>query len=153
VVVGGLLVLSVPLRARKELSSINLRGVTYGLFEWGVDPDGTPSRWSGPHATFFVDGRARLVEIPLSGAIPSGVLQQVEVRVDGRLANRVAVGPERQRLRMLLPAGGSTERYRIDLSVSPSWVPAEVFPGSRDRRARGVKVGEIKVVTTPDQSR
>jgi O-antigen ligase len=153
VLVGGLLVLSVPLRARKELSSINLRGVTYGLFEWGVDPDGTPSRWSGPHATFFVDGRARLVEIPLSGAIPSGVLQQVEVRVDGRLANRVAVGPERQRLRMLLPAGGSTERYRIDLSVSPSWVPAEVFPESRDRRARGVKVGEIKVVTTPDQSR
>jgi hypothetical protein len=152
VLLGGLLVLSVPWRARKELASINPRGVSYGFFDWGVDADGTQSRWSGPHATFFVDGRASLVEIPLSGATPSGVLQQVEVRLDGRLANRIAAGPEWQRLRLPLPAGGPTSR-RIDLTVSPSWVPAEVFPGNQDRRALGVKVGEIKVFMPPDQGR
>jgi len=96
---------------------------------------------------------AQLVEIPLSGAAPSSLLQQVEVRVDGRVANRIAVGPERQRLRALLPAGASTGPHRIDLIVSPSWVPAEVIPGSQDRRVLGVKVGEIKVIMTPNQSR
>jgi hypothetical protein len=95
-----------------------------------------------------VDGRAQLVEIPLKGTLPSGVLQHVEVRVDGRPANRVAVGAEWQRLRTLLPADPSAGPRRIDLLVSPSWVPADVIPGSHDRRALGVKVGEIKVLTT-----
>ncbi|PYR93762.1 MAG: hypothetical protein DMF84_08095 [Acidobacteria bacterium] len=153
VLLGGLLVFSIPSRARKELASVNLRGLSYGFFEWGMEADGTPARWSGPRATLFVDGGAQLVEIPLSGAAPSSLLQQVEVRVDGRVANRIAVGPERQRLRALLPAGASTGPHRIDLIVSPSWVPAEVIPGSQDRRVLGVKVGEIKVIMTPNQSR
>lgn len=150
---GGLLVFSVPFRARQELASVDLTRVSYGLFEWGMEADGTQSRWSGPRATLFVDGRARLVEIPLSGTAPSGVLQQVEVRVDGRLANRIAVGPEWQRLRTLLPEGPATGARRIDLFVSPTWVPAEVIPGHQDRRVRGVKVGEIKVIMTPNQGR
>jgi O-antigen ligase len=153
VLLGGLLIFSVPARARKELANVNLSGLSYGFFEWGKEADGTPARWSGPKATLFVDRRAQLVEIPLSGAAPAGILQQVEVRVDGRLANRIAVGPERQRLRALLPASASTGLRRIDLIVSPSWVPAEAIPGSQDRRVLGVKVGEIKVIMTPDQGR
>jgi O-antigen ligase len=148
--VGGLLFLSIPFRARQELGSVNLRGISYGLFDWGMDADGTRCRLSGPRATFYVDGRAQLVEIPLKGTLPSGVLQRVEVRVEGRLADRVAVGAGWQRLRTLLPADPAAGPRRIDLLVSPSWVPAEVIPGSRDRRALGVKVGEIKVLTTAD---
>ncbi|MGB2717913.1 MAG: hypothetical protein WBC51_27250, partial [Vicinamibacterales bacterium] len=149
----GVLVFSIPFRARQELAAVDLMHVAYGFFEWGKEPDGTPSRWSGPRASFFVDGRARLVEIPVSGPSPSGVLQQVEVSVDGRLANRIAVGPEWQRLRTLLPEEPSTGPRRIDLVVSPSWVPAEVIPGNQDRRVLGVKVGEIKVVMAPDGDR
>jgi len=150
---GGLLVFSVPFRARQELATVDLTRVSYGLFEWGIEPDGTRCRWSGPRATLFVDGRARLVEIPLSGTAPSGVLQQVEVRVDGRLANRIAVGSEWHRLRTLLPSSPSTAPHRIDLIVSPSWVPAEVIPGHQDRRVLGVRVGEISVIMTSNQGR
>ncbi len=146
---GGLLIFSVPFRARQELATVDLTRVSYGLFEWGVEPDGTRCRWSGPRATLFVDGRARLVEIPLGGTAPSGGLQQVEIRVDGRLANRIEVGPEWRRLRTLLPDGPSTMPHRIDLTVSPSWVPAEVIPGNQDRRELGVRVGELNVIMTP----
>jgi hypothetical protein len=144
--IGGALVLSVPSRAATELANINVSRVSYGFFEWGADADGTPSRWSGPRATLFVDGRARSVEIWCSGAAPAGVLQQVEVRLDGRLANRVAVGTERQRLRLVLPATGSVRPRRIDLTVTPTWIPAQMIPGNQDRRELGVKVGEIKVI-------
>lgn len=151
--VGGLLVVSVPFRARQELASMDLTHVSYGLFEWGTERDGMHARWSGPRATLFVDGRARLVEIPLSGTAHSGIPQQVEVRVDGRLANRIAVGPEWQRLRTLLVGEPSATPRRIDLTVSPTWVPAEVIPGNEDRRVLGVKVGEIKLIMTPEQGR
>jgi O-antigen ligase len=148
---GACLVLSVPFRARQELATVDLARVSYGLFAWGTEPDGARCRWSGPRATFFVDGRAQLVEIPLSGAMPSGGVQHVEVRVDGRLANRVEVGHEWQRLRTLLPSSSSAAFHRIDLTVSPSWVPAEAIPGSEDRRELGVRVGEIKTIVFPDQ--
>jgi O-antigen ligase len=146
ILLGSLLVVSIPFRARQELAGVDATRVNYGFFEWGTEPDGRLSRWTGPRATFFVDGSARAVEIPLSGTPHSGVRQQVEIRIDGRLANRVAVGPEWQRLRTLLPTESSTSPRRIDLVVSPSWVPAEVFPGSQDRRVLGVKVGEINVI-------
>jgi hypothetical protein len=149
----SLIVFSVPFRARQELAAVDLLHVTYGLFEWGKEPDGTASRWSGPKARFFVDHRARLIEIPLSGPAPSGAPQRVEVRVDGRLANRVDVGPEWQRLRTLLPDGRSTQPRRIDLVVSPSWIPAKVIPGNQDRRELGVKLGLVKVVMAPDERR
>ncbi len=150
---GGLLVFSVPFRARQELAAVDLTHVSYGFFGWGTEPDGTRCRWSGPRATLYVDGRARLVEIPLGSTTPSGVVQQVEVRVDGRLANRISVGPEWQRLRMLLPSTPSTGSRRIDFTVSPSWIPAETIPGSQDRRVLGVKVGALSVTMAPEQSR
>ena len=84
---------------------MNLSRVSYGLFEWGNDPDGTPSRWSRPEFTLYVDGRARVVEIPLSGiALRTDVIRQVEILVDGRLVDRVPVGPEWKRVRLALPA-------------------------------------------------
>ncbi len=77
----------------------------------------------------------------------------MEVRVNGRLANRIAVGPEWHRLRTLLPSSPSTGPHRIDLTVSLSWVPAEMIPGSPDRCLLGVRVGEINVIMTPNQGR
>ncbi len=150
---GGLLLFSIPFRARQELASADLTRVSYGLSDWGTEPDGTPFRWSGAQVTLFVDGRARLVVIPMRGALPGGALQRVEVRVDGRPANSMAIGADWQQLRTLLPATDSVGSHRIDLLVSPSWIPAEVIPGNEDRRVLGVKVGKIEVVMPSDQGR
>jgi hypothetical protein len=150
--IGGLLLLSIPFRARQELANVDLTRVSAGLSGWETDPAGAPFRWSGPQVTLLVDRRARLVTIALSGALPAGVSQQVEVRVDGRPANRITVGSEWQQLRMPLPEDSSSGTRRIDLLISPTWVPAEVMHGSQDRRVLGVKVGEIRVVMT-DQAR
>ena len=146
VLLGAVLVLSIPSRARQELEAAHFREVSYGFFDWGVEADGTRFRSTGPRATLFVDPRAQLVEIPVRSEAPAALKQQVEVLVDGRLANRLAVGHEWQRLRTLLPATHAKGPRRIDLVVSPSWMPAEVIPGNEDRRVLGVKVGEMKVV-------
>jgi hypothetical protein len=55
-------------------------------------------------------------------------------------------------LRTLLPAGNATGPRRIDLLVTPSWVPADVV-GNSDRREIGARIGEIKVLLHPDPSR
>jgi hypothetical protein len=146
---AALLVLSIPVRARQEIAAVDLAGITYGLFDWGAEPDGTRSRWSGPRATVFVDSRARVVEIPLLGTLPTGARQQVEVIVDGRLANRVSVGPEWQRLRTLMPPPRRAGAHRIDLVVSPVWIPADSVSDSDDRRVLGVKVGDVEVSPAP----
>jgi O-antigen ligase len=152
VLLGAAVTVSIPFRARQELRGIDLQHVTYGLSEWVVDEDGTPNRWSGPRATLFVDGRARLVELPLSSTLPGGAPQQVEVRVDGRLANRLEVGSEWQPLRLTLPTTGSSTPKRIDLLVAPTWIPADVIHND-DHRVLGVKVGGIHVVRGPREDR
>ncbi len=132
---GSVLILSVPLRAKQELAETNLSRVSYGLFEWGTDPDGTRSRWSRPEFTLYVDGRARVVEIPL-GNIPlrSGLMRQVEIRIEGRLVDRVPVGSEWKRVRLVLPA--SPDRSRGE-STS-----ASRHRGFRPRRSTPVRTVE-----------
>lgn len=154
VVLGGVIVLSVPFRANQELSHLDVTRISYGFYAWSKDADGTPRRWTGPKATFFVDGRARVVEIPLSGTQLAGSRQQVEVRLDGHVVERVIVGREWQRTRVVIPARPSMNSHRIELLVSPTWVPSEVISGNRDTRELGVKVGEIEVFTSdqPDGS-
>jgi O-antigen ligase len=148
----GALALSVPFRARQELRGIDLQHVTYGLGEWVLDENGAPNRWSGRRATLFVDGRAQVIELPVSGTLPGGAPQQVEVRVNGRVANRLTVGSEWQRLRLTLPPDHSSAPWRIDLMVSPTWVPADVIHND-DHRVIGVKVGAIRVFQNPPDSR
>jgi O-antigen ligase len=149
---AGLLVASIPARARQELRGSGIEHVSYGFYEWGADDSGTPNRWSGPRGTFFVDGRASAVEVPLSGSTPRGVRQQVEIHVDGRLANRVSVGSEWQRVLVTFPGEPSPDARRIDLVVSPTWVPAELI-GNEDRRVLGVRVGLIKTIRPSDGRR
>jgi hypothetical protein len=143
---GSVLLLSVPFRAGQELATVDLARVSDGLLDAGIDPDGTPFRWTGPQVTILVNARASSIAVPLRSALPSAELQHVEVRIDGRPANRIAVGPQWQQLRTILPARFSSEPRRIDLVISPVWVPAEMIPGSEDRRVHGLAIGEIRVV-------
>jgi hypothetical protein len=148
-VIGALLFFSIPSRARQEMRAINPASVSNGLFEWHTDADGSRWRWSGPTATLFVDSRVQVVEIPLSGRPSSNVRQDVEIRIDGRLANRISIGPDWQRLRTILPPKSSIDPHRIDLAVSPTWIPADVVPDSQERRPHGVRVGEIRATRPP----
>ena len=143
------LVVSVPYRARQEIADLDITRVTYGLFDWSKDANGMRYRWSGPTATLFVDGRVRQVNIPLQGTLPSGLPQQVDIRFDGKLANRVQVSAEWQRIRLDLPRGRPGAPRRIDLTVTPTWTPGTDTPGPDDERERGVKVGEISTLTPP----
>ena len=145
VILGGLMLISVPFRARQELASTDRTRVSYGVFDEGTDADGTHFSWSGRQVTILVEEGATSVAIPLCGALPSGENQTVEVRVDGRLVNRITVGARWQQLRILLRAEPSSGQSRIDLLISPSWVPAAVIPGSQDQRVLGVKLGAIQV--------
>jgi hypothetical protein len=145
--------ITVPFRARQELASKARTQVSSGLFEGGTDPDGRQFRWSGPKVTVEVEEGATSVAIPLCGALPSGELQTVEVRLDGDVVNRVTLGPQWQQLRILVHADSSSGPRRIELLISPSWVPAAVVPGSQDRRVLGAKVGTIQVVRASDRVR
>jgi hypothetical protein len=146
IALGVLLVASIPFRAQQEVAAVvDLRHVSYGFFDWDADGEGTPFRWTGRRATFFVPADARVVEIPMSGALlPSGEPQEVEIRIDGRLADRVTIGLEWQRVRTVLPSTPSSEARRIDLLVFPSWVPAEIVPDNVDDRELGVRVGRVE---------
>jgi O-antigen ligase len=151
--VGGLLLFSIPSRTRQELTAIDPANASAGFFEWNTDADGMRWRWTGPRATIFVDNRARVIEIPLGGQPSPDARQEVEIQIDGRLANRIAVGPGWQRLRTLLPSKSSTEPHRIDFAVSPTWIPAEVLPGSQEQRPHGIRIGELNIFRTPSSSR
>jgi O-antigen ligase len=147
--IAALLVLSIPLRARQELATLDPSRVSYGLSDWMTDADGTRYRLSRPRATIFVTGRAQLAEIPMRAM--TNTAQEVEIRVDGRLANRVTVGPNWQRVRMPMPNGPSIESHRIDLSTEASSFAAEAVPASGDQGSTGVQVGEVQIVRMQSQ--
>jgi O-antigen ligase len=147
--IGALIFVSIPSRARTELAGLDLRRVSFGFHEWGKEPDGTLARWTGPQATLYVKGHTRLIEIPMSGVVLNGTSQHVEVRVDGQLVDRLIVGSEWRRARVRLPGLPSPDPRRVDLAISPTWVPADLISGNNDRRNLGVKVGEVKVIIPP----
>jgi O-Antigen ligase len=144
-ILAGLLIVSVPFRAKQELATVDPTRVSYGLSDWNRDNDGMRFRWSGPQATVYVSGRARRVEIPVSGTLPSRALQLVEVRLDGRRVNEIAVGPDWQRLGIVLPASAMMKSRRIDLTISPTWVRSDTSVAD-DLTVVGVKLGELNVI-------
>jgi len=146
VLLGVLLVVSIPFRAQQELTTVDPTRVTYGLSDWEREADGTRFRWSGPHVTIYVSGRARRVEIPLRGTLPSSGIQHVKVRLNSRVINDIIVGPDWQRLGIVLLNGDLTKPHRIELDVSPTWVRADAISAGNDRTVVGVKVGELNLV-------
>jgi hypothetical protein len=142
---GVVLFVSVPFRAKQELTALDPTRISHGLSDWQAESDGTPFRWSGPQATVYVSGRARRVEIPLRGTLPSPDVQHVTVRLDGRLINDIVVGPDWQRLAIVLLGGEASKPRRIELDVSPTWMRSDTVTGSDDI-AVGVKVGELKMI-------
>lgn len=141
------LVATVPFRTAQAAADVDRSRVSYGFFDWETDAAGARFRWSEGRATMFFRPGTRAVELPIAAARPPGTPPAtVDIQVNGRLADRfVLAGTEQRRVRIIAPAD-VVDYWRIDLHTSPTWVPAEHVPGSRDDRALGVLVGELTVV-------
>jgi hypothetical protein len=110
--------LFVPLRARREMASANMEHVGFGLSRWQTDPSGIRYRSSTGHSTVFVPANARVVRIPLHIVGTTSPLH-VRLRLDGRPADTVVVPPDRWfDLRFSLNETTATPRFRrLDLEV------------------------------------
>ena len=145
-IVVGLLLLTctVPPRIAWQNRGIDFSTVTYGLH--GLEDNGVDRfRWTSGHATLFIDADAGTIELPLRAPlIDTTGPMQVEILLDGRLANRLELTrTDWRQVRMVIPP--SDRRYRtLELLVEPTWVPAELLPGSEDRRELGVMLGTVQ---------
>jgi hypothetical protein len=109
-----------------------------GLRPWETAAGGMRYRWTAGRASFFVPTAWPTIVVPLravdhgAGALP--VL--VELRVDGRLADRVTLDDARWREMVLAVSRlKSSRRFRrVDLRVNRVW---------SDRRL-GVQLGEVR---------
>ena len=96
-----------------------LIGVESGLRPWERAADGTHSRWTGGHASFFVPSTATSLALPIRTTFASGDPPvTVTIMVDDRPAAVVELDDDRwRRVRLALP-GRSTRRVRrIDIHV------------------------------------
>jgi O-antigen ligase len=133
VAVALAVVASVPFREDVAGNQANLSVVRYGFAPGGVDPVSKDSfLWAGPSATMFV--AARVQSLYLSVSPPSDdEAVELEIRIDGRLANHVVLRDGFWRdMRLILPAADSSHAFRrIDLVVSRAGDDRR--PGSRQR--------------------
>ena len=117
-----------------------LAGQTTGLRGWVKEPDGTPYRWSGGHASFFVPADARQVRIPVATTFdpraPRGdEPMMVTFTIDDVRAGRTLLSdPRRQDVTLEMPPPGSRRLRRIDVRTNLT----------RENN-HGVKIGEIRI--------
>jgi hypothetical protein len=101
-----------------------LAGQTTGLRGWQRDADGTPGRWSGGHASFFVPADAKQIRVPMSTTFdarqPRGDAPMlVTLTIDDTRAGRVLLNDEARRDVVLdMPAPGSRRVRRVDVRTS-----------------------------------
>jgi O-antigen ligase len=136
------LVISVPFRARAAIEGIDFTHIQYGFHDWDTDGRGTKFRWSSDHSTMFMSKEMSQINLPIGaslGGTPKGV--EVRIFVDGERAGQLFLTDEAWHdVRLVAPRTGKT--WRIDLYVSPTFVPMEVNPAFLDARRLGVRVGE-----------
>lgn len=142
-VVLGVIALActVPPRIAEARRGIDLGAVTYGLH--ALEDNGVDRfRWTTGHATMFIDGDVGSIELPLRAPLidRTGPMS-VEIFLDGQLANRTELTATDWRyVRIEIPP--SDRRHRVvELTVTPTWFPAALLPGSTDPRELGVMLG------------
>jgi len=108
-------------------------GSVLGITE--LDAHGNRFRWSGARAFLDLPCAARTMTVPVRSL--SGVPQHVEILVNGRMIDRVALTDHGWRdLRYTLPRSPwYTRAHCVELRVDPTWQP----PG--ESRQLGVMVG------------
>lgn len=114
-----------------------LISVESGLAGWQTAPDGTRSRWTGGHASFFVPAQASTLVLPVRATFPnpSDWPQVLTITVDDRTRGRIQLTDAEWHSVTVALDGATTRRVRrIDIRVD------RVRPGNR-----GVQLGEIQV--------
>jgi O-Antigen ligase len=132
---------SAPFRITSGAHALDLSSVTYGLDLPERSLAGTEFRRIRDTATFFVPRTARAVELPLSIAngSPDASLE-VELSLDGHLADRVRVSGSWTNVRMFIPRAEHGPSFH-QLSVRP----ACEREGARCRGSGTLAAGDLKV--------
>lgn len=135
-----LIVGSVPLRAHRAVSQIDLSRVSYGFYN-ANEADNRAFRWAGPRVRFYRRSSVKAINIPLAAKLrdtPKGA--DIDILLNGRLAHHVELRDKAWH-DIQVNAPDSTEPFwQVDLKITPIDVPA----GLEDARRR-VAVGEISV--------
>jgi hypothetical protein len=140
-----LLLVSLPARINGRLATLDWTRISYGFYDVEKGPAGESFRWSGPRARFFVNPETTRIAIPLrANAVSAENPLQVEIFLDGRLQRQVQLSTRNWQTVELSVTDRSTTSRSVDIVPSRSWIPAQVFKGSTDRRRLGVQVGEVK---------
>ena len=127
---------SVPIRARQALGIANLEHTGIGVSAWQTSGEEVPYRFVGLKSTVFAPSAARAVELPLRSAVPERDLQ-VEIYVDGRLADAIVVPADTWRtLNLQLPNRDDRRRFRA--------VELRVRNPPLDRDAELLMVGKVR---------
>ena len=108
-----LVAVSIPLRVAAQNRGIDFSEVTYGLHH-REDNGRYGYRWTSGHATLFIDGDARDVELPLlAPLIERTGPMHVDILLNGRLANQVDLStPDWRNVNVLPAAIGSALPHR-----------------------------------------
>jgi O-antigen ligase len=141
---AALLVVTLPVRVHGAISDIDLSRISYGFEPWEKTANGEPFRWTGPRATFFVRSAVRGIDLPFPRnllAAPDGV--RVDIFTDGRLAEHVELRYGEGRTAQVAAPPVAGPFWRVDLRISPTWVPQHVIPNSQDGRELGVPVAQF----------
>jgi hypothetical protein len=116
-----LLAASLPWRVRQYTSAANLEHFGIGVSpRWETADDGSRYRWAGTRSSVFVPAQARAFKVRLR-APGAGDSVQVELRLDGRTADRIRVDADSwTTVTELLPEAKARVRFiRLDLTVLP----------------------------------
>jgi len=125
--------------------------VAFGLRGFEPRPGGEPFRWMAvPTARLFVRRTARLVTLAIRHE--AGVFREpahVTIVADERTAEELTLtdGTLRQATIVLRPRDVDPflAMHDIQIRIDHVWVPAEILPGSNDRRSLGLQIGPITV--------
>jgi O-antigen ligase len=137
------IVASVPSRARAWIDPIDLGQVQYGFHEWEVDGAGTRFHWTTRHSTLFLSREMSLINLPVSASMdgtPGGV--DVRIEINGDDAGHLRLTDEAWHDIRLVSPRSDNKTWRIDLYVSPTWVPSEIGRNPDDARELGIRVQE-----------
>ena len=110
-----IVVASLPWRARQERAPIDLSRISYGFYDWELEGAERRVRWTGRRATFFVRPNVRQVGIPVRALLvdPDWVFA-VEVRLDGRLAQRIELADDAWHdVRLSIPARDTPQLSKV----------------------------------------
>lgn len=135
------LVVGLPFRAVSARRDIDLSSVRYGFSLRHTDPEtGDRFRLAGPRSTVFVPVGTSFVVLSMSPETEDSAAI-VELRLDGKLANRLKLdGRSWRETRLLMPQGSDGRRFRrLDIIVLPD---AQQTAGTEAR----IRVREVQMV-------